>query len=95
VIEATAAGRPVIATRHGGNPDVDVDNETGLLVEEGDVAGMAERMLDLAGDPARAAGLGAAGRARALREFSMERSIAGLWEILSRAAGLPVSGPRR
>ncbi len=95
VIEASAAALPVIATVHGGIPDVILDGETGLLVEEGDVAGMTERMLRLADDSLLAARLGAAGRARVIEGFSMERSIAGLWEILSRAATLRHHGRSR
>ncbi len=95
VIEASASALPVIATRHSGIPDVVVDGETGLLVEEGDVAEMAERMVSLVDDPALAARLGAAGRARALQVFSMERSIAGLWGILSRVASLGEGGRSR
>jgi colanic acid/amylovoran biosynthesis glycosyltransferase len=95
VIEASASGLPVVATRHGGIPDVVIDGETGLLVEEGDVAGMAERMLRLVDDPPLAARLGAAGRARVIESFSMERSIAGLWDILARASGVDGRGGSR
>jgi colanic acid/amylovoran biosynthesis glycosyltransferase len=44
ILEAGACGLPVIATRHAGIPEVVVDGETGLLVDEGDVSGMAEHM---------------------------------------------------
>ena len=52
VMEAQLSGLPVVATRHAGIPEVVVDGSTGLLVDEGDVAGMAEAMLLLLRDPA-------------------------------------------
>ena len=74
-IEAMAAGLPVASTRAGGTPEVVVQGETGLLSEPGDAAGLAAAMLRLAGDPDLRGRLGAAGRARALAEFTQERMI--------------------
>ncbi len=59
VLEAGASGLPVVATRHGGIPDVVLDGQTGFLVAERDVDAMAERM----GAPGRRPGAG--GRSRA------------------------------
>ena len=50
-IEALAGGRPVVATRVGGVPDVVRDGVDGFLVEPGDVDAMAERLSALAADP--------------------------------------------
>jgi glycosyltransferase involved in cell wall biosynthesis len=72
----------VISTRHGGIPDVVRHGETGLLVEEGDVAGMAGQMLRLLHDPAQAAALGRAARRHVSEHFSSERSIGRLWAII-------------
>jgi len=83
ILEAGASGLPVVSTRHGGIPDVIIEAETGFLVAEHDIDSMADRMLQLARDPALAAALGKAGRQRIERHFSMERSIAGLWQILA------------
>ncbi len=83
VIEAGASGLPVVATRHAGIPDVVLDGVTGLLVEEGDVEGMARHMLRLARDPVLAGELGAAARLRVSAEFSQSGSLARLWEIIS------------
>ncbi|MEM3554387.1 MAG: glycosyltransferase [Candidatus Micrarchaeaceae archaeon] len=85
VLEAGASGLPVVATRHGGIKDVVIEGETGFLVDEGDVEGMAEHMLRLARDPQLARALGHAARERVRAEFSMERSISGLWRIIERA----------
>jgi glycosyltransferase involved in cell wall biosynthesis len=75
VMEAMAAGRPVIATDIPGNRDLVVPGETGYLVPVGDRAGFARHILELVADPALAARLGAAGRARVLTEFSLDRMI--------------------
>ncbi len=82
VLEAGATGLPVVATRHGGIPDAVVSGETGFLVEEGDVKGMAAGMIRLVADPLLAARLGSAARERVCAEFSLDRSMAALHRIL-------------
>lgn len=82
ILEAGASGLPVISTRHAGIPDVVVHGQTGLLVEEGDVEGMAKSMLKLAQFPELASQMGKAARERIRSHFSMESSIAGLWSIV-------------
>jgi glycosyltransferase involved in cell wall biosynthesis len=81
VLEAGASGLPVVATRHAGIPDVVIDQTTGLLVEERDVAGMASAMLRLLDDPALAERLGAAARDHVRVNFSLDQSVARLWSI--------------
>lgn len=93
VLEAGASGLPVVATRHAGIPDVVIEEETGLLVDEHDVDGMAEQMSRLAGDAHLAGVLGGAARRRIQNHFSMEISIGRLWAIieatLAHKPGLP------
>jgi glycosyltransferase involved in cell wall biosynthesis len=72
-IEAMSSGLPVVATTGGALPEIVVDGETGLLVDRGDVEALAQALLELLGDPARGAGMGGAGRARARKHFSWER----------------------
>ena len=74
-IEALAGGRPVVATRVGGVPDVVRDGVDGFLVEPGDVAAMADRLAELAGDSELRARMGAAGRDRVLERYSVERLL--------------------
>jgi glycosyltransferase involved in cell wall biosynthesis len=74
-IEALAAGRPVVATRVGGVPDVVREGEDGFLVDPGDVDALAERLARLAADPALRERLGAAGRARVIPRYSVERLV--------------------
>lgn len=64
IIEAYAAGLPVVTTDAGGIPYILADGETGLLVSRGDYEAMAARALRLLGDEALAAGLAARARAQ-------------------------------
>jgi glycosyltransferase involved in cell wall biosynthesis len=82
ILEAGATGLPVVSTRHAGIIDVVIEGQTGLLVDERDVAGMAEKMLCLARHPELAGLLGHAARDRVAGHFSIDRSIARLWWIL-------------
>jgi glycosyltransferase involved in cell wall biosynthesis len=75
LIEAMAAGRPVVSTRAGGVEDVVTDGETGLLVPVGDAAAVARAILALLDDPARAARLGTAARASAVARFGSGRLV--------------------
>jgi glycosyltransferase involved in cell wall biosynthesis len=83
ILEAGASGLPVVSTRHGGIPDAVVEGETGFLVDENDVSGMARDMTRLALNAELAGRIGAAARRRIETEFSVERSIAGLWGIIT------------
>lgn len=74
-IEALAAGRPVVATRVGGVPDVVRDGVDGFLVEAGDVEGLADRLAELARDPELRRRLGAAGRARVVPRYAVDRLV--------------------
>jgi len=77
VLEAMACARAVVGTRAGGLPEAVVDGETGRLVAPHDDAALAVAIVGLLGDPAGRARMGAAGRQRVEREFSIERLIAG------------------
>ena len=71
ITEALASGLPVISTRHSGIPEVVVDDVTGLLVDEKDVQGMADKMVALARDPERWDNYGTAGRKLLESEFAV------------------------
>jgi starch synthase len=73
-IAASAFGVPVVASGAGGLPEVLEHERTGLIVRDGDYATAVRRLLD---NPAWAAKLGAAGREKAMREFSVEKMVQG------------------
>jgi glycosyltransferase involved in cell wall biosynthesis len=72
VLEAMAAGLPVVASRVGGVPEQVADGETGLLVEPGGADELAAALGRLIGDRGLRRRLGAAGRARAEQAFALE-----------------------
>jgi colanic acid/amylovoran biosynthesis glycosyltransferase len=86
ILEAQLAGLPVISTIHAGIPDVVISGETGLLVEENDVDGMATSMLRVLEDAEMASNMGRKGRARVLEHFTMEHYITSLQKIVESAA---------
>jgi len=75
VIEALAAGKPVVAYAVGGVPDVVREGVDGFLVEPGNRAAMAERLAEIAADPELGARLGAAGRERVLERYGVRRLL--------------------
>jgi glycosyltransferase involved in cell wall biosynthesis len=74
-IESLAAGRPVVATRVGGVPDVVRDGEDGFLVDLGDVGELAGALVRLAEDPELRGRMGEAGRTRVLPRYAVERLV--------------------
>ena len=84
VMEAQLSGLPVVATRHAGIPEVVRDGETGLLLSEGDVDGMAAAMRRLVLEPALAARLGAAGQQRVSAQFTVQHHWAAIADLLER-----------
>lgn len=76
VLEASVCGRPVIASRVGGVPEVLRDGETGLLVSKGDVEALAEAIVSLASDRERCRAMGEAGREWVKERWLWERSLA-------------------
>ena len=74
-IEALAAGKPVVATRVGGVPDVVRDGEDGFLVDPGDIASLAERLATLAQDDGLRDRMGEAGRARVVPRYAVARLV--------------------
>jgi glycosyltransferase involved in cell wall biosynthesis len=77
ILEALAAGRPVVATRVGGIPEIVRDGETGLLVPPDDPEALAGAIVRMLSDPALASRLGSNG-ARLVREhFTLDSMVEG------------------
>jgi glycosyltransferase involved in cell wall biosynthesis len=75
ILEAMAAGLPIIATSVGGTPEV-VDNTCGRLVPARDPATLAESINQLMNSPTERRSLGAAARARVESRFTLDRMVA-------------------
>ena len=75
LMEAAAAGRPVVATRVGGVPEVVDDGRSGILVPARDPAALAHALAALLADPARARAYGEFARRRARERFGIELQV--------------------
>ena len=73
LLEAMLCSRAVVASSVSAVPEIVVDGETGILVAPDDSSALADAVSALLDDPERAEGMGAAGHARALAEFSVAR----------------------
>jgi colanic acid/amylovoran biosynthesis glycosyltransferase len=78
LMEAMAAGLPVVASRLSGIPELVTDGVSGLLVPPGDDDALADALERLAGDAGLRARLGAAGRETVVRDFDVDRNAAAL-----------------
>ena len=76
VIEAMAAGRPVIGTRYGGASEAILDGVTGYVVNPFDIKTMAEKIMGLLRDEEMAERFGRAGRERVESKFNIDDKIA-------------------
>jgi glycosyltransferase involved in cell wall biosynthesis len=84
VMEAMAAGLPVVSTAVGGVPELIADEVNGLLIPPGDVDALAQGLVKVLGDPDRRTRMGAAARSAA-EEMHREQSLARyftLYEVL-------------
>jgi glycosyltransferase involved in cell wall biosynthesis len=85
--EAMASGLPVIASRAGGMASIVEDGKTGILVDRGDVQGLAEASVALLTDNATLAGMRRASRQVAEARFGWEASAGRLENIYERLSG--------
>lgn len=75
ILEAMAAGRPVVATQVGGVPDLVVDGDNGLLVDSGDVKGFSQAVKYLLENPTIANKMGNRGKQMASKRFGCQKTI--------------------
>ncbi len=84
ILEAGAAGLPVVSTKHAGIKDIVQHNITGFLVEEGDIDQMAQYILKLLQEPKLAGKMGKEARYYIEKNHSLEKSINNLKAILAK-----------
>lgn len=87
MLEAMALGRPVIATRVGGAYSVVHDHVTGLLVPPSNSGELADRMVELLGDPSKARDIGEAARQMVAAEYPLEGMVARTAELYRQSIG--------
>lgn len=95
ILEAMATGLPVLATDVGGNADLVVDGQTGCIVAANDVEALAGGLVRMATDPARAAAMGRAGRARVEQQFSLPAMVAAYQGLYDRLLAQRTTDPKR
>lgn len=91
LLQASAAGVPMVAARAGGIPEAVRDGLNGLLVPPGDPDALASAALRVLGDPALAARLRAGGRRLASEEFSVGAMVRGNLAVYGEALGTPLT----
>jgi glycosyltransferase involved in cell wall biosynthesis len=84
LIEACAAGRPVVGTQVGGIPDIIAAGVNGLLVPSNDPGALAAAVAELIADPARRRSMGLAGRQMVIERHSSDRMVSELKDIYGR-----------
>ncbi|MGE0072669.1 MAG: glycosyltransferase [Thiomonas sp.] len=96
LLEAMASAKAVLCTRVGGIADVVADGDNGLLVDAGDVQGMAQRLQTLLDDAALRQRLGRQARQTVIARFDVSRTATAYNLLHSQALGLPAGGgPQR
>ena len=85
IMEYMALGLPVVCGSGGGNPELVQDGVTGFIIPPGDPAALAERLTTLRKDAAKRTRMGALGRERILRDFSVERMVDNMLGVYAEA----------
>jgi phosphatidyl-myo-inositol dimannoside synthase len=85
-LEASASGLPVVGGDSGGAPDAVLDGETGYVVGGRDLGALTDRLVDLLSNPAKAAAMGAAGRAWIERDWRWEAQASRMADLLRQDA---------
>jgi len=92
MLEAMAAGLPIVATATGPMPEVVDDGATGIIVPPEDPSAMAAALVRLSRDPEMRSRMGAAGAARQREHFSIEQMVRGTLGVYAELGVVP-GGP--
>ena len=94
LLEASSLALPIVATQVGGNPEVVIDGETGILVPSGDETAMVTALATLLGDASLRARLGTAARAFYSTHFTLPAMVHGYERQYRQLIGLPEAAAR-
>jgi L-malate glycosyltransferase len=83
LMETMAMGRPIVASRTGGTPEIVRDEVSGLLFAPGDASDLARQLVRVLSSPQLAESLGGAGRTLVEREFALDRHLREMEELYS------------
>ena len=92
IMESMAAGKPMVATRVGGNAELIAEGETGFLVPPRDPAALADAVQRILEDPALAKAMGHQARVRIAQRFSVEAMVKSTERLYGEALASPRSG---
>ena len=92
IMESMAAGKPMVATRVGGNAELIAEGETGFLVPPRDPAALADAIERILEDPALAKAMGLQARVRIAQRFSVEAMVKSTERLYDEALGARESG---
>jgi glycosyltransferase involved in cell wall biosynthesis len=87
VLEAMASRLPVVVTAVGGNPEMVREGVEGLLIPRGDASALTGALARLLDQPARAAAMGRAGRARVEERYRLGGTVESYWRLYQRLTG--------
>ena len=85
ILEAGAAGLPIVSTRHAGIREAVIDGETGFLVDERDIDGMAQAMIRLLNDKALCRSMGEQAREHIRTNYNIDRHLSCIDGLIEKA----------
>ncbi len=92
ILEAMALGKPVVATRVGGNPEIIINKETGILVESNDTEAMAEAIVSILNDRGKKTEFGLRGKERIEKVFNINLMVGKIEELYLQLIGKKTKG---
>ncbi len=93
LLEAAACGRPIVATRTGGIPEIIDDGISGILIEPGDAAALAAAVISLLQHPHEARCLGEAARKKIEQAFPIRKHVSAMTAIYRSLASADETPP--
>lgn len=88
ILEYMALGKPVVANRDGGTPEIVLEGETGLMVRENNASDWAEKISSLLDDPALGKSMGEAGKQRVQRHFNLKQMTSDYFNLYQSMLGI-------